>query len=79
MVYREHGMWEIREVLRRLSRGESQVHVAAATGLGRKTIRRYLREAQDLGWRLGGAEPDEAFVARVLDPGLSGAEEAGAG
>jgi hypothetical protein len=67
MVYREHGMWEIREVLSRLSRGESQAHVAAATRLGRKTIRRYLRLARELGWRLGDAEPDEAFVARVLD------------
>ena len=67
VVFREHGMWEIQEVLRRLSRGESQVVVAAATGLGRKTIRRYQRLAQKLGWTAGPGEPEEALVLRILE------------
>jgi hypothetical protein len=60
-------MWEIQEVLRRLGRGESQVVVGAATGLGRKTIRRYQRLARDLGWTAGAGEPEEALVLRILE------------
>jgi hypothetical protein len=66
VVFREHGMWEIQEVLRRLGRGESQVVVGAATGLGRKTIRRYQRLAQQMGWKAGPGEPEEAVVLRIL-------------
>jgi transposase len=46
MAYREVGMWEILEVLRRVHRGESQVAIARATGHTRKTIRRYTRTAR---------------------------------
>ena len=67
MAYQEHGMWEVLEVLRRLGRGESQVRVAAATGLGRKTIRHYLRRARELGWQPGVQEPDESLAVRVLE------------
>ena len=67
MVFREHGMWEIQEVLRRLGRGESQVVVAAATGLGRKTIRRYQHLAEKAGWTVGAEEPEEALVLQVLE------------
>ncbi len=66
MVYKEHGMWEVREVLRRLHRGESQVHIEAATGRDRKTIRHYLRLAAELGWRPGDREPDETLAVRIL-------------
>ena len=44
MAYREHGMWEILDVLKRHHRGESQRRIAAATGRGRKTIRAYIPE-----------------------------------
>jgi hypothetical protein len=67
VVVREHGMWEIQEVLRHLGRGESQVVVAAATGRGRKTIRRYQRLAQQMGWKAGPGEPEEAVVLRILE------------
>lgn len=67
MVYREHGMWEILEVLRRLHRGESQVVIEAATGRDRKTIRSYLRLAQEIGWGPGGVEPDETLAVRLLE------------
>ena len=67
MVYREHGMWEVLEVLCRLHRGESQVVIEAATGRDRKTIRSYLRRAGELGWSPGTQEPDEALAVRVLE------------
>lgn len=79
MVYQEHGMWDVLEVLRRLGRGESQVRVAAATGLGRKTIRHYLRWARELGWQPGAQEPDEGLAAQVLDRVRPGPKEAGPG
>ena len=60
MPYREVGIWEILEVLRRVHRGESQVRIARATGHTRKTIRRYTRTARKRGWTPGGTqEPDE--------------------
>jgi len=79
MVYREHGMWEILEVLRRLAQGENQRQVAVATGLGRKTIRRYLRQAAILGWQPGTQEPDEALAARVLEHVRPGPKDTGPG
>ncbi len=67
MTYKEHGMWEILEVLRRHWRGESQVRIQATTGCSRTTIRRWLADARDLGWEAGAGEPDEALAARVLE------------
>jgi hypothetical protein len=66
MVYREYGMWEVLEVLRRLHRGETQVVVAAATGRDRKTVRSYLKLATELGWSHE-REPDEALAVRILE------------
>ena len=66
MAYREVGMWEILEVLRRVYRGESQVTIARATGHTRKTIRRYTRTARKRGWTPDGSqEPDEALAQAV--------------
>ena len=59
MAYREYGMWEILDVLRRIRRGESQKAIEAATGRTRKTVRRYLRTAERLGWLAAGQEPTE--------------------
>jgi transposase len=72
MAYREMGMWEILDVLRRVHRGETRAAIRRATGRSRTTVRRYLREARQLGWEPSGAEPDEALataVARRLRPG----------
>jgi transposase len=72
MAYREHGMWEVLEVLRRAHRGERQRAISRTTGRSRKTIRRYLKVAGKLGWRPGQEEPDEPLAARVqarLRPG----------
>jgi len=76
MAYREHGMWEVLEVLRRIHRGESHRTVERATGRSRSTIGRYLRMAAKLGWeRTGSEEPDEELAACVavrLKPGPRG-------
>src|SRR5437899_3173646 len=72
MAYRELGMWEILDVLRRVHRGETRAAIRRATGRSRTTVRRYLREAGKLGWEPTGTEPDEALamaVARWLRPG----------
>lgn len=67
MTYKEHGMWEILEVLRRHWRGDSQVRIQTTTGCSRTTIRRWLAGARDLGWEAGAGEPDEALAARILE------------
>jgi transposase len=72
MAYREHGMWEVLEVLRRAHRGERQRAISRTTGRSRKAIRRYLKIAAKLGWRPDQEEPDESLAARVqarLRPG----------
>jgi transposase len=66
MAYVEHGMWEILEVLRRAHRGEGRNSIARSTGRSRKTVRRYLTKAAELGWTPGETEPDETLAARVL-------------
>lgn len=72
MAYQEYGMWEILDVLRRIHRGESKKSIEAATGRTRKTVRRYLRTAEKLGWSAREQEPDEELASRVwqkLRPG----------
>jgi len=67
MAYREHGMWEVYEVLRRVHGGEAFRSVARATGRTPKTVRRYVKLARKLGWQPGGSEiPDESLAARVV-------------
>jgi len=71
MGYREYGMWEILEVLRRHQRGESKRRIAAATGHTRVTVRRYVATAQQLGWKVD-HEPSEELARDVvarLQPG----------
>lgn len=65
MAYREVAMWEILDVLRRLSRGESKSSVAQATSHSRSTVRRYERVARDLGWAPETGEPTEELAAEV--------------
>lgn len=65
MAYREVHMWEILNVLRRIGRGESKAAVARATGHQRRTIRGYVRAAEEAGWIAGLHEPDEALAREV--------------
>jgi transposase len=66
MAYREVAMWEILAVLERIGRGETQADVSRATDLRRKTIRRYVRAAESLGWKPGTDPPSEALAAEVF-------------
>lgn len=78
MAYREYGMWEILNVLSRLHRGESISATTRATGRTRKTIRRYVKRARQLGWSRE-QEPTEELARQVLErlrPGAS-AEKSG--
>ena len=65
MAYREIGMWEILEVLRRVARGEPQRAIHRATGHSRSSIRRWVLTAHQLGFAPGGDEPDEALARAV--------------
>jgi transposase len=72
MVYKEHGMWEVLDILRRIHRGESRRAIVRATGRSRGTIRRYFKAARALGWAPEVAAPDEELASRVvarLQPG----------
>ncbi len=65
MAYREVGMWEILEVLRRVHRGEPYAAIQRATGHTRKTVRRYVRTARATGWDAATTVPDETLAATV--------------
>ena len=58
MAYKEHGMWEVLDVLRRA--------IARTTGRSRKTVQRYLTAAADLGWQPGQDELGEPLAAQIL-------------
>ncbi|MGH2604093.1 MAG: IS21 family transposase, partial [Dehalococcoidia bacterium] len=48
-MYREVGLMQVVEILRRWQAGESARAIAQATGLARNTVRKYVKEAQWLG------------------------------
>lgn len=72
-------MFEIKVVLERVGRGESRSEVERVTGHARKTIGRYVKRAEKLGWRPGMVVTDElagavaraSGVARERGPGES--------
>jgi transposase len=66
MAYKEVAMWEILNVLRRIGRGEIISEVARVTEHDRKTVRRYVSIAKELGWVPGEEEPDEELAVRVF-------------
>ena len=49
MAYRELFMIEVREILRRVARGEGARPIAAAVGVDRKTVTRYVNAAREAG------------------------------
>ncbi len=67
MAYREHGMWEVLEVLRKIFRGDSRRAIERTTGRSRKTIGRYVKTAKKLGWDPDHDEPDEELASGVLE------------
>ena len=50
-MYREVGLMQVVEILRRWRAGESARTIAQAMGLARNTVGKYLREARRLGSR----------------------------
>ena len=77
MAYREHGMWEVLEVLKRLHKGERVRSVSKNTGRDRKTVNRYKAAAEEVGWVAELHEPDEDLaqdVISALRPGPKGHE-----
>jgi len=66
MAYKEHGMWEVLDVLKRVHQGESRRQIKRVTGRSRKTIARYVKSATDMGWVAGLHAPDEELAASVV-------------
>jgi transposase len=65
MAYRELGMVEIREVLRRWLAGDGLRAIARGSGVDRKTIAKYVRAAAAVGLQRGGPLPTDAQIAAV--------------
>ena len=74
MTYREHGMWEVLDVLRRIHRQESLRQVSRVTRRSRGTVRRWVAEARRLAWRQE-EEPSEELASRVVAAVQPGPEE----
>ena len=66
MAYRELGVIEIREVLRRYCVGDGLRAIARGTGSDRKTVGKYVAAAVAAGLRRGDPGPTDAHVAAVL-------------
>ena len=66
MAYRELGVIEIREVLRRFCLGEGLRAIARGTGTDRKTVAKYVAAAAAAGLRRGEPGPTDEHVAAVL-------------
>jgi transposase len=63
-MYREVGLMQVVEILRRWQTGESARAIAKATGLARNTVGKYLAEAERLGVKPRGPAPtNEQIVA----------------
>lgn len=67
MAHREVTMLEVKEVLRLWLGGLPKKRVAAQLGFDAKTVRRYVRAAEECGVERGSLRPlDDALVAEVL-------------
>jgi transposase len=69
MAFREVRVYEVREVLRLWLRGEGIRGVARLAGVDRKTVRRYLAAAGELGLVCGGGEGQlgDELLGRVVE------------
>ena len=70
MAYRELGMIEVREMVRRWVAGDGIRMIARGTGVDRKTVARYAAAAQAVGLTRGGAPPTDEQIAAVRRQGL---------
>ena len=64
MAFREVSVVQIREALRRWLRGEGERPIAKGVGVDRKTARRYIIAAVELGIDRGGGEEQVRFHGR---------------
>jgi transposase len=69
VAFREVGVFEVREVLRLWVRGNGYRGVERLAGVDRKTVRRYVSAAQELGLcrQAGEAQLTDVFLAGVLE------------
>jgi hypothetical protein len=75
VAYREIGMWEVLDILRRIHRGQRHRAIARVTGQSRTTVGRYESTARELGWVPALVEPDEGLAAAVVQQLRPGAKE----
>ena len=66
MAYRELGVIEVREVLRRFCAGDGLRAIARATHVDRKTVAKFVVAATSVGLRRGDPGPTEEQVAAVV-------------
>ncbi len=65
MAYREVGMVQVREIVRRWLAGDGLRSIARALGVDRKTVAEYVRLARAAGIERGGAPPSEAQLVAL--------------
>lgn len=65
MAYRELGMVEVREILRRWLGGEGVRAIARALGVDRKTIAAYVQAAVAMGVQRGGTPPSDEQLTTI--------------
>ena len=68
MSFREITMQDVSEVLRRWQAGQSARRIARETGLDRKTVARYVKEAQEGGLVAQTPVTEETFTDTVVRP-----------
>ena len=67
MAYREVRVVDCLEVLRRWLAGDGIRQIARSTGLDRKTVRRFIGAAAEVGLKASTPWPDESVVAEYLN------------
>src|SRR6266508_4404765 len=65
MGYREVGLVQVVEVLRRWQAKETVRAIARGMGLSRNSVRKYLREAEKLGLTAGGFQPSDEQILQL--------------
>ena len=67
MAYREVRVVDYSEVVRRRPAGDRLRAVSRGAGLDRKTVRRIIRSAEQVGLKPGDPSPDDKTMAAVIN------------
>ena len=67
MGYRRMNAQNLRSIIRRYVDGQSLSEIAAQEGFDRKTIRRYLKNAEENGIQVGGTMPSEEELVNISE------------